>query len=152
MHDSGLGLHLTCPLFDLGRGSSNPGKASLTSQETPGEPTPTVFPMILYESHSLHFPFSNNFSSVAEPWTDKTYLLYAYINFIIETRYRFFVVVVCIFFLGGGVLHLKYIEVLRLGLNWSCTCWPMPQPQQCRIQAMSATYSTAHSKAGSSTQ
>ena len=29
-------------------------------------------------------------------------------------------------------------------MNWSCSSWPMPQPQQCRIQAASATYTMAH--------
>ena len=37
------------------------------------------------------------------------------------------------------------------GLNQSCGCWPTPQPQQCRIQAMSATRTTAQGNAGSST-
>ena len=31
-----------------------------------------------------------------------------------------------------------------LGSNWSCSCWPMPQPEQCGIQAASATYTIAH--------
>ena len=35
------------------------------------------------------------------------------------------------------------------GSNQSCSCWPMPQPQQCQIWAMSVTYSTAHSNVGS---
>ena len=30
------------------------------------------------------------------------------------------------------------------GLNQSCSCRPMPQPQQCQIWATSATYTTAH--------
>ena len=29
------------------------------------------------------------------------------------------------------------------GLNWSCSCWPTPEPQQHGIQAPSATYTTA---------
>ena len=29
-------------------------------------------------------------------------------------------------------------------MRWSCSCWPMLQPQQQRIQAMSVTYTTAH--------
>ena len=36
-------------------------------------------------------------------------------------------------------------------LNWSSSCQPTPQPQQCRIQAISVTYTTAHGKAGSLT-
>ena len=37
------------------------------------------------------------------------------------------------------------------GLNWSYSWWPMPQPQQWGIWAMSGTYTTAHSNAGSLT-
>ena len=37
------------------------------------------------------------------------------------------------------------------GLNWSYSCQPVPQPQQCRIRAMSVTYTTAHSNARSLT-
>ena len=35
--------------------------------------------------------------------------------------------------------------------NQSCSCWHMPQPQQCGIWALSATYSRAHSNTGSLT-
>ena len=34
------------------------------------------------------------------------------------------------------------------GSNWSCSCWPMPQPQQCQIRAAFATYAAAHSNTG----
>ena len=34
------------------------------------------------------------------------------------------------FFLLGP--HLWHMEVPRLGLNWSCSCQSMPQPQQCQ--------------------
>jgi len=37
------------------------------------------------------------------------------------------------------------------GSNPSYSCQPMPQPQQCSIQATSATYTTAHGNAGSLT-
>ena len=37
------------------------------------------------------------------------------------------------------------------GLNRSCSCRPTPQPQQRQIQAVSATYTTAHGNAGSLT-
>ena len=37
------------------------------------------------------------------------------------------------------------------GPNQSCSCWPTPQPQQCGIQAMSLTYTTAHGNTGSLT-
>ena len=36
------------------------------------------------------------------------------------------------------------------GLNWSCNCQPVPQPR-CQIWAMSVTYTTTHSSAGSLT-
>ena len=37
------------------------------------------------------------------------------------------------------------------GLNWSCSRWPMLQPQHRQIQAMSVTYSTAQDNTGSLT-
>ena len=36
------------------------------------------------------------------------------------------------------------ISFLSQGSNQSCRCWPMPQPQQLRIWAVSVTYTTAH--------
>ena len=53
-----------------------------------------------------------------------------------------------IVFLGP---HSQHMEIPRLGLNWSYSCWPVPQPQQHTIQATSAIYTTAHSNAGSLT-
>ena len=38
-----------------------------------------------------------------------------------------------------------------LGSNWSYSCRPTPQPQQCRIPAASVTYTTAHGNTGSLT-
>ena len=37
------------------------------------------------------------------------------------------------------------------GSNWNHSCWPTWQPQQCRIWAVSSTYTTAHSNAVSLT-
>ena len=37
------------------------------------------------------------------------------------------------------------------GSSQSCSCWPTPQPQQCRIQVVSETYTRAHGNAGSLT-
>ena len=37
------------------------------------------------------------------------------------------------------------------GSNWSCSRWPMTQPQQQGIQASSVSYITAHGNAGSLT-
>ena len=45
------------------------------------------------------------------------------------------------FFLGP---HSQRMEVPRLGWNQSYSCRPIPQPQQCRIQAASVTYTIAH--------
>ena len=33
------------------------------------------------------------------------------------------------------------------GMDWSCSRWPMQQPQQCQIWAMSSTYTTARGNA-----
>ena len=41
------------------------------------------------------------------------------------------------------------MEVPRLGVNGSCSCWPTPQPQQCSTQPASVTYAVAHSNARS---
>jgi len=57
----------------------------------------------------------------------------------------------CLFIFVFLGLHPWYMEVPRLGQNRSCSCWPAPQPQQCGIQAASATYTTAHSNTGSLT-
>ena len=53
------------------------------------------------------------------------------------TRYSFFIL----------EPHLQHMEFLGPGSNWSCSCWP----QQHGIQFTSATYTTAHSNAGSLT-
>ena len=52
-------------------------------------------------------------------------------------------------FLG---LHPQHTEVLGLGVNWSCNCRPIPQPQKRQIQATTASYTTAHGNAESLTQ
>ena len=51
-------------------------------------------------------------------------------------------IIIFICFLGP---HLQHMEVPRLGVELE------PQPLQHQIQAMSATYTTAHGNAGSST-
>ena len=53
------------------------------------------------------------------------------------------------FFWKGA--HLQYMEVPRLGVDQSCSCRPTPEPQQCQIQAVSATYTTAQGNTGSLT-
>ena len=47
-----------------------------------------------------------------------------------------------LFFFSGP--HLQQMEFPGLVSNQSCSCWPMPQPQQHKIQAISATCTTAH--------
>ena len=47
--------------------------------------------------------------------------------------------------------HPQHVEVPRLGSHWSQSFWPIPQPQQCGIQATSVTNTTAHGNAGSLT-
>ena len=51
-------------------------------------------------------------------------------------------------FLG---LHMQHMFPGQ-GSNWSCGCWPTPQPQQHRIWAVFATYITAHGNVGSLTR
>ena len=48
-------------------------------------------------------------------------------------------------------LHLRCIEVPRLGSSQSCSRQPTPQPQQFGVRVTSATYTTAHSNARSLT-
>lgn len=60
---------------------------------------------------------------------------------------------VCLFiyffvFLG---LHSRHMEVPRLRSNHSYSCWPIPQPKQWGIWAVSVTYTTSHSNAWSLT-
>ena len=55
------------------------------------------------------------------------------------------------FFLGGGGHTCGMWRFPGQGWNWSCSHWLTPQPQQHRIQAMSVTYTTAHSNASSLT-
>ena len=43
------------------------------------------------------------------------------------------------------------MEIPRLGVELSCTCQPTPQTQRRRMQAPSATYTTAQGNAGSLT-
>ena len=40
--------------------------------------------------------------------------------------------------------HFWHMEVPRLGVNWSCSCRPVSQPQQWQIRAASVTYTTAY--------
>ena len=37
------------------------------------------------------------------------------------------------------------------GSNWSCSCWPIPQPQQYQIRTVYEAYTTGHSNTGALT-
>ena len=54
-----------------------------------------------------------------------------------------FLFLFCLFFLGHTCGIRKFPGQ---GWNQSCSCQPTPQPQPCKIQATSATYTTAHRK------
>ena len=60
---------------------------------------------------------------------------------------------VCLFLLFFFLGHTCSIwKFLGWGLDWSCSCQPMTQPQPCRIQAVFVTYTTAHSNTRDGTQ
>ena len=47
------------------------------------------------------------------------------------------------FFLSSFLPFFVFLGLLAYGSNQSCSCWTTPQPQQHKIGAMSATYTTA---------
>ena len=65
------------------------------------------------------------------------------------TLFFAYLAVFVFFFLGP---HPHHMEVPRLGVNWSCSCRAMPQPQQHQIWALAATYTAIHSNIRSLTQ
>ena len=65
---------------------------------------------------------------------------------------RFLLLLFSFFFCLFRAPPVAYGSSWARGLsNHSCSCWPMPQPQQCQIPGMSATYTTAHGNARSLT-
>jgi len=60
-------------------------------------------------------------------------------------------VVIGFFFYFLFFLLFRAAPVAYGELNRSCSCWPMPQPQQHQIWTLSATYTTAHSNTKSLT-
>ena len=64
------------------------------------------------------------------------------------TIFALFVVVVLLF---RAALHPQHMEVPRLGMESELPLPAYPQPQQCQIGAVSATYTTAHDCVGSLT-
>ena len=57
----------------------------------------------------------------------------------------FFLVFFCVFFFAFQGYARSIRKFPGQGSNQSYSYWPTPQPQQCRIGAASATYTTAHS-------
>ena len=52
-----------------------------------------------------------------------------------QCYFHYFSFILCILIYLSVFLrtHPSHMEVPRLGVNWSCTCQPMPLPQQCQI-------------------
>ena len=48
-------------------------------------------------------------------------------------------------------LHQWNMRFPGQGSNWSYSCWPTPQSEQCHIWAASVTYTSAHGNTGSLT-
>ena len=88
----------------------------------------------LFKLPTTHHPLAP-FSILFFSW-------FFFLKFILEIKKKFFLP----FCLG---LHPQHMEVPRLGVNRSCSCQPTPQSQQCRIQAVSTTYTTTHGNARS---
>ena len=68
---------------------------------------------------------------------------FAVLNIVLLLFFFYFFI---FYFLGPHLWHMRFPG---LGLNQSCCCRPTPQPWQYRIQAVSATYTTAHGNARS---
>ena len=68
---------------------------------------------------------------------------FAVLNIVLLLFFFYFFI---FYFLGPHLWHMRFPG---LGLNQSCSCRPTPQPWQYRIQAVSATYTTAHGNARS---
>ena len=56
--------------------------------------------------------------------------------------WRIYLLFVCLFF------RASYMAYQSSQANQRCSCWPTPEPQQCRIWTLSTTYTTAHINAG----
>ena len=99
---------------------------------------PVSLPMILFSSFKTYILYSERDFQIYLRNGILTWGWLETISFVFLSFFHFF------FFCFLGL----HVEVPRLGSNWSYSCWPMPQPQQCRIQAISENYTTAHGSAG----
>ena len=73
---------------------------------------------------------------------------YACLNHLVYVKlYYCFYQIPILFIIFFLRLLMWHMEVPSLGVELSCSCQPMPQSQQCGIQAASVTYSTGHGEA-----
>ena len=86
----------------------------------------------------------------AEEWDSLEMYLTNHLPFPLCSFFEFCLFFFSCLFLG---LYLQHMEVLMVGVeNQNCSCWPIPQPQQHGIWAMSESYTTAHGNTPSLTQ
>ena len=84
-----------------------------------------IFQIRLFNYLLLKVPYISWIKSLMKEMTCKYFLLFCFF---------------CLFFVLAFQGHPQSIwRFPGQGSNWSCSCWPMPQPQQCEIQATSAT-------------
>ena len=101
--------------------------------------------------HLMAMPILNPLSEARDRThvlTDTSWVCYCWT--MIRIRIFYFLIFFA-FFLGGGGPACGIGRVPGEGANQSYSCQPTPQPQQRQIWTASATYSTAHSNAGSLT-
>ena len=100
------------------------------------------FPVIINILHQYGM-----FVAINEPiltLLTKIHILFRFFFF-----FFFFLFFIFLFFFSA--IPPQHMEVPRLGVEWSYSCQPTPQPEQCQIQSASATYTTAHGNARSPT-
>ena len=79
---------------------------------------------------SQHSSYYISFSHKLKPFSAFVYLNFPVFFFCLFVLFCF--------------LRSSYRRFPGQGSNWSYSCQPTPQPQQCQIQAISVTYTTAH--------
>ena len=108
-----------------------------------------IYEIVSHYNSSLHFSNSCCFVSLHLLFTIcNSTLRHLLRSFAHLKNWIVFLIFIYFFFLGP---HLWHMEVTRLGVELELQLRPVPQPQQCRIQAPSLTYAAACSNAGSLT-